>query len=82
MFYSTKPEAVQAEVIAPIEASGMVADARAEFDVDAIADRVIAFEDGVDAGGVTHLNRQGFYCTVEPGEFWQVVAAHAFEVAL
>lgn len=53
-------------------------DARAEFDIDAIADQVLTWEDGFD-GRDYCLNRQGFVSMVEDAdEFWAIVAKAAF----
>lgn len=60
--YSTRDEAIEREIIAPIEASGVVADARAEYDVDAIADAVLGDYD------------DGYACIVDDDDFWAVVA--------
>lgn len=62
--YTTRDGAIYWEIIRPIEASGDVADARAEFDIDAIADEVLGdYEDG-------------FTCMVDADRFWEIVAAH------
>lgn len=80
--YTTREDAIYWEIVTPIEASGVVADARSEFDVEAIADRVIVFDEGYDfRADVYRLNWQGFYCVVDPEAFWKLVAAHAVEVA-
>jgi len=63
--YATRAEAIQREIIDPIEASGEVSDARAEFDVDAIADEVL----GDHAAGYAPI--------VDADEFWRVVERHA-----
>ena len=65
--YATRTEAVEREIIEPIEASVVVADARADYDVDAIADKVLVFDD--------HLH--GFILTVDTDEFWLTVSANA-----
>jgi len=58
--YSTMSEAVTREIVEPIEA-GDVQDAYAEFDIDAIQERVLGdYEDG-------------FACKVTPEEFWEIV---------
>lgn len=61
--FSTRDEAV-AKIVETIEASGVVEDARAEYDVDAIADVVLGDYD------------QGYAQQVDEAEFWTVVAAH------
>lgn len=62
--YSTRDEAVQRGIVEPIEA-GEVADARAEFDVDAIAAVVLGDY------------AEGYAQKVDADTFWQVVAANA-----
>lgn len=68
--YTTRDEAIQREVIDPIEARGVVSDAAAEFDIEAIADEVIA-QTGSIRGAVL------FERTVDSDEFWQIVQKHA-----
>lgn len=68
--YTTRTEAIAREIIDPIEASGDVSDAHAEFDIEAIADKVI------DTAGSIRGNVL-FECTVDADEFWDIVAAHA-----
>lgn len=61
--YTTRDDAIAA-IIAAIEASAEVADARAEYDIDAIADEVIGdYADGYRIAG--------------HDEFWASVARHA-----
>jgi len=62
--YGTRDEAVVREIVEPIEA-GDVDDARAVFDVDGIAEKVL--------GGYEH----GFSCVVDADTFWEIVACHA-----
>lgn len=59
--HSTRAEAIAA-IVAAIQAGGVVADARAEYDVDAIADRVLGDYDS------------GYAVIVDDEEFWQVIA--------
>lgn len=63
--YTTRTEAVQAEIIDPIEAGGAVEDAYAEYDIDAIEDQVLA----------DHLS--GYALKVSVEEFWKIVEDHA-----
>lgn len=58
--YSTLSEAIYREIVEPIEA-GDVQDAYAEFDIDAIQERVLG-----NYG-------DGFACKVTPEEFWEIV---------
>lgn len=67
--YSTRDEAIQREIVEPIEATGIVADARAEFDIDMIAENVLEY-DSING-------REGFICTVEIDEFWVIVERQA-----
>lgn len=62
--YSTRNEAITREIVEPIQ-NGDVADAYDAYDIDAIAEKVIGgYEDG-------------FSCTVDESEFWEIVEAHA-----
>lgn len=62
--YTTRNEAIDYEITRPIEASGVVENAHAEYDIDAIADEVLGdYEDG-------------YALTVTTDEFWDVVAKH------
>lgn len=61
--YSTRTDAIH-EIIAVIE-SGHVDDAVREFDIDAIADRVLGDYD------------EGYTLQVSSEEFWDIVARHA-----
>lgn len=62
--YTTRTEAITREIIEAIEATGVVEDAHAGYDIDAIADEVLGdYEDGY-APTVTH------------DEFWDAVAKH------
>ncbi|MBF4194631.1 hypothetical protein [Mycolicibacterium phlei] len=65
MSYSTRTEAIEREIIQPIEASGVVADAHAEFDIDAIADKVLGD------------HSQGYALVVDQDTFWATVEANA-----
>ena len=59
--YTTHTEAIQREIIEPIEAGNATA---AEFDIDAIADQVLG------------SHEDGYACQVEHDEFWQIVEQH------
>jgi len=65
--YSTRDEAIEREIIVAIEAGDATRD---EFDIDAIADEVIEQV-------ISETGRVTFQVTVEPSEFWEVVARHA-----
>lgn len=83
--YSTRPDAVQAEIINPIEASGVVEDASAEYDTEGIADAILVWDDAYDEDQhVHHLDRQGYrvrpeYLDAPDGvaSFWDLVERHA-----
>ena len=68
--YSTRDEAIEREIVEPIETSGVVKDARAEYDVNGIAGEVL--EPYVTAGNQYYWRR-----TVDHDAFWQSVARHA-----
>jgi hypothetical protein len=60
--YTTRDEAIHAEIVEVIEAG----DAKAEeFDVEAIADAVLGD------------HSEGYAVTVSEGEFWRIVAENA-----
>lgn len=61
--YASRAAAIEREIVAPIEA-GDVTQARLEFDIDAIADKVLGDHE------------QGYACMVDEERFWQIVAAH------
>lgn len=63
--YTTRTDAIHHQIITPIEATGVVQDAAAEFDVDAIAHAVLAGP------------ADGYTQTVTADEFWDVVSKHA-----
>lgn len=62
--YSTRDEAIFREIIEPIE-HGDVEDARAEFDIDAIAEKVLGDYD------------EGYAFKVTDDEFWKIVEENA-----
>jgi len=68
--YTTRDQAIQAEIIDAIEAGGIVKDARAEYDIQALADKVLST---IDRDGHDSL----YYCCVELDEFWQIVPRYA-----
>lgn len=83
--YATRAEAVSALVVEPI-AAGAVEDVAAEYDLAAIADEVLEWEDAYDAATNTyHLNNQGWryapaFDHLHPDyagddAFWSVVAS-------
>lgn len=62
--FTTRDEAIQRVIVDPIEASGEVANAWAEFDIEAIADAVLGD------------HSVGYACLVDADEFWQIVEQH------
>ena len=61
--YTTRDEAIEREIIAPIEASG---ESKTDYDIDGIAAAVI------------DTNERGeWFCTVDHDEFWGFVADNA-----
>ncbi|QYC55154.1 hypothetical protein SEA_BOILGATE_75 [Mycobacterium phage Boilgate] len=62
--FTTRDEAIQRVIVDPIEASGEVADARATYDVEAIADAVLGD------------HSVGYVCLVDADEFWRIVEQH------
>lgn len=63
--YSTRDQAIQWEILRPIEAAGVVPNAYAEYDVPGIARAVLG-----DYG-------DGYAVKVTDEEFWTIVANHA-----
>ena len=60
--YTTRNEAIEREIIEPIEAGEATRD---EYDIDAIA------------GAVLGTYAEGYALTVDADEFWEIVARHA-----
>lgn len=73
--FSTKDEAV-GYIIEAIEAGGTVADARAEYDVDAIAGDLIVSHSEYDSDGATIASSLYFFIDADEDYFWEDVAAH------
>ena len=73
MFYTTRDEAIEREIITPLEASGVAT--AAEFDIDAIADVLIEYMDAVDAKGRVRLDLSGYRLRsdLDEDEFWDTV---------
>lgn len=72
--YTTFDEAVDREIVEPIESGGVVEDAYAEYDIDKIADEVLVWN--VNPNRPRCLNVQGFSSVVTPDEFWEIVQRH------
>ena len=73
--FSTRDEAI-AVIIEAIEAGGAVADARAEYDVDAIAAELIVSQGDQTFEGATIASSVCFFIDADEGFFWRVVAEH------
>lgn len=65
--FTTRDEAVQNLIVHPIEATGVV-DARAEYDVDAIADAVLVADPLRGFIYADNAARDDFWGTVEANE--------------
>lgn len=63
--YTTRDEAIAREIIEPIETGNGVESAADEFDVEAIAEAVLADHDG------------GYASTVDEARFWEIVERYA-----
>lgn len=78
--YSTRPDAVAAEIIEPLEVGESSA---AEYDVEAIADEVIVHIEVRDSHGNEVLTSSGYEIRedLDHDKFWAVVAKHALPTA-
>lgn len=74
--YETRDEAVYREVVGPIEATGVVENAYEQYDVDAIADEVVALYIGYGGGHGVYQDTRPSYAVDETVDFWAVVARH------
>ena len=63
--FQTRDDAIRREIVEPIEATGVVEDAWAEFDVEAIADLTL------------EARADGYRSKVDPDEFWEIVMKNA-----
>ena len=66
--YATEDEAIEREIVPALgEYVG-------DFDIEAIADRVLEFDDAYDESeNAYRLSKQGFRLAVEGDEFWAIV---------
>lgn len=62
--YTTKRDAIEREIL---PALGEYAD---DYDIDKLADKVLAWVDVIDTAGNVRLDLSGFQLAVEAGEFW------------
>lgn len=76
--YTTRKEAIDQEIIPALDTSQACGplDVDDVFDVDAIADEVLAYRVDTNADGNELLNTAGFEQVVDVTEFWQIVAKH------
>lgn len=65
--YTTRDEAIQREIVEPIEASVLGINARDEYDIESIANAVLGDYEA------------GYACQVSSDEFWAIVEAAAYE---
>lgn len=80
--YATRTEAIYREIVETIEGSGEVTDARAEYDIDAIADIVLGdYDRGYrllpEFGGLTGDREIDDDAQSMAENFWSVVADNA-----
>jgi hypothetical protein len=73
MKYSTRAEAIQNEIIDPIEANGTAK--ASEYDIDAIAEQLILQKADIDENGIQHGN--AWYEVDEAQDFWSIVEDNA-----
>ena len=73
--FSTRGEAI-ASIIEAIEDGGGVADARSEYDIDAIADAVIGYDGDQTPEGATIASSVYFFIDADEDAFWGTVADH------
>lgn len=74
--FTTAYEA-RAAIIDIIEATGVIQDAAAEFDLDAIAGELVLFRDGYDADRAAYITNAAGYEIDEDADFWGIVEANA-----
>lgn len=65
--YTTRDEATARKITAPLEASSVISDTHRDFDVDAIADEVLAFDP----------ETQSFRCVATTDMFWESAQKYA-----
>lgn len=76
--YSTRDNAIQALIVDPIEATGVVPDAWAEYDVEGIASHIVEVADGQPIPLIATYN--GHYAQMcDADTFWAVVQHYAYE---
>ena len=73
--FSTRDEAI-ASIEDAIEAGGAVTDARAEYDIDAIADELVTLHSEETPEGATIASSLRFAIDADEDTFWNAVAAH------
>jgi len=73
--FTTRDEAI-ASITDAIEAGGAVADARTEYDIDAIADELIRVHSDQTPDGATIASSVHFSIDADEDDFWGTVADH------
>ncbi|MDK9332669.1 hypothetical protein FAM23868_002009 [Propionibacterium freudenreichii] len=73
--FTTRDEAI-ASIIDAIEAGGAVTDARAEYDLDAIADELVTLHSEETSEGATIASSVYFAIDADEDAFWAAVADH------
>ena len=73
--FSTRGEAI-ASIIEAIEAGGGVADARSEYDIDAIADAVIGYDGEETPDGATIASSVYFFIDADEDAFYDTILDH------
>ena len=73
--FTTRDEAI-AYITDAIEAGGAVADARTEYDIDAIADELIGLHADQTPEGATIASSVYFFIDADEDDFWEAVADH------
>ncbi|MCT2990553.1 hypothetical protein, partial [Propionibacterium freudenreichii] len=73
--FTTLGEAI-ASITEAIEAGGAVADARTEYDIDAIADAVVGYDAEETSEGATIASSVYFFIDADEDTFWATVEAH------
>ena len=73
--YSTFDEAVFREIIEPIESTGEAT--QDDFDIDAIAEEVIQYQQEFDSQGRERVDEAGYFLAVDTETFWKTVERFA-----
>ena len=76
--FSTRGEAI-AFIIEAIEAGGGVADARSEYDIDAIADEVIGVHSDKTPEGATIASSVYFFIDADEDDFYDTILGNKLD---